>query len=305
MDSVIRIMLADESNAEGTKKAILNSRNLKTFIIPREEISEAVAKHQDLNNTGVYFLFGVEELEDGNEERIVYVGQTTESNTRLLSHRANKDYWDTAIAFTTNDNTLDVAHARYLEGYAYKQIQKAGRYRIKNGNKPEYKNPNEWLVAEANDYFYIMQKILTTLGYPVFEEIVRQSHDVFYFKSTHSHKGGVYAEGSYESSGGFVVYKDSTAVLETEHTGLSGKIENKKKRLIEDKTLRQEGRCYIFTRDVVFDNCKHALGVVIGYTNKAKEKWRHKKLESTMEEFEQRIACELKSREEEVIEKIK
>lgn len=304
MDSVIRIMLADESRAEGTKTAILNSRNLKSFIIPRGEISEAIAKHQDLNNTGVYFLFGIEELEDGNEEKVVYVGQTNESNTRLLSHRANKDYWDTAIAFTTNDNTLDVAHARYIEGFAYKQIEKSGRYRIKNANKPEYKNPNEWLVAEAKDYFYIIQKILTTLGYPVFEEIVRQSHDVFYIRSTHSHKGDVFAEGSYEPSGNFVVYKDSTAVLETEHSGLSGKIENKKKRLIEDEILKQDGRNYIFTRDAVFDNCRHALGVVIGYTNKPKEKWRHKKLGITMEEFEQQIANEVGKREEIVAEKI-
>ena len=65
-----------------------------------------------MNRTGVYVLW---QRDDAVDSPRVYIGQSDNVMTRLLSHDSEKDFWTDAAAFTIKDSTFNSAHARFIE----------------------------------------------------------------------------------------------------------------------------------------------------------------------------------------------
>lgn len=114
----INLFLMD-GRATGRIKCTLANWTGLSFKIPRSEINTCKDR-DDLKQSGVYFLFGIDEETNKN---LVYIGQAGVRKNgegilyRLLEHKRNpgKDYWTEAVVFTTSDNSFGATEISYLE----------------------------------------------------------------------------------------------------------------------------------------------------------------------------------------------
>ena len=101
------------------------------LVIPRALLAEAKGR-EELKRTGVYVLLGPPE-ESGLPR--VYIGEGDPVGPRLESHAAKKDFWTTAIAFTSKDGNLNKAHVQYLESHLISLAAAAKRSVLENGRR--------------------------------------------------------------------------------------------------------------------------------------------------------------------------
>src|SRR5689334_13850313 len=81
------------------------------LVIPRPLYSEGRSRH-DLERAGVYVLVGATEASPLPQ---LYVGEGDPVRPRLDQHAKSKDFWTTAVAFTSKDQSLNKAHVQHLE----------------------------------------------------------------------------------------------------------------------------------------------------------------------------------------------
>lgn len=92
----------------------------------------AFARNRDeYSRPGVYILQGAVE-----GKLRVYVGEADELRARLDQHAKQKDFWTTAVAFTSKDANLNKAHVRYLESRLIQLATRARRVELDNGTEP-------------------------------------------------------------------------------------------------------------------------------------------------------------------------
>ena len=95
----IQIYLPD-GNPRSQKIAEITSRTVSAVLIPRSKLEEA-AKRDELNNVGVYLLFGSEESKPQ-----VYIGEAENCLSRLKQHNKSKDFWTHAVAAIEDTHKL-------------------------------------------------------------------------------------------------------------------------------------------------------------------------------------------------------
>ena len=167
----ISIFFCDADLSKRVKASISGSYAL-TFKVPKSCVPLCNDK-PELNNSGIYFLIG----KDENGVDAFYVGQAdTRKNNKGIINRATEphptiSYWQTIIAVTTKDNSLDSAKISYLENKFYNLAKDAGRYSIKNGNEPSLGNPSEEMAAEMDEFISHVLMMVFAMGYKIFESI--------------------------------------------------------------------------------------------------------------------------------------
>lgn len=132
----------------------------------------------DLKQSGVYFLFGVD---DQLGDNVVYIGQAGARKNgegildRLAEHKRNsdKDYWTEAVVFTTSNNSFGPTEISYLENRFCGMAQGAKRYTVKNGNDPTHGNITEEKESELEEFVDFARLIMGVLGRKVFEPLVK------------------------------------------------------------------------------------------------------------------------------------
>jgi len=135
----INLFLMD-GDANGHRKCTLANWTGVAYKIPRTELDRC-KERDDLNQSGVYFLFG--KTEDTGDD-VVYIGQAGARKNgegilnRLQEHKRTpeKDYWTEAIVFTTSNNSFVPTEISYLENRFYGLATQAKCYVVKNGNGP-------------------------------------------------------------------------------------------------------------------------------------------------------------------------
>ena len=180
----INLFLMD-GNANGRIKCSISNWTGVVFKIPRSELNKCKTR-DDLHQSGVYLLFGNSEAKKG----IVYVGQARARKNgegvlyRLKEHDRNpeKDYWNEAVIFTTQNNSFGPTEISYLENKFCKLAQEAGRYDVRNANEPPCGNITEEKECEMEEYIEYAKLIIGALGYKVFiplneKEAVTEIHD--------------------------------------------------------------------------------------------------------------------------------
>ena len=83
----------------------------KRLVIPRSSFADARSR-RELKRAGIYILIGPPE-ESGLPR--IYIGEGDPVGPRLDQHASKKDFWISAIAFTSKDENLNKAHVQYLE----------------------------------------------------------------------------------------------------------------------------------------------------------------------------------------------
>ena len=170
----INIFLMD-GDASGRVKATIANWTGIAYKIPRTSI-DICKDRADLKQSGVYFLFGVEEH---TGKQVAYIGQAGARKNgegilnRLMEHKRNpeKDYWTEAVVFTTQNNSLGPTEISYLENRFCNIALSAERYVIKNGNDPTQGNISEEKLCEMEEFIDYAELTMGVLGHKVFEPL--------------------------------------------------------------------------------------------------------------------------------------
>ncbi|MCX6313624.1 MAG: GIY-YIG nuclease family protein [Sphingobacteriales bacterium] len=263
----IQIFLPD-GNPTSIKIADLTNRMVSAILIPRNKLAE-VGVRSEVRKYGVYFLFG------GDEEKakpISYIGETEDCFERIKTHNKNKEFWNYAVVISSKTNTFTKSHVKYLEYLCIKNANEIGRYDTDNQSTPAKPYITESMEADLLDNYETIKILLATLGFPIFEEIRKQStkkSEILYCK------GKLAAAEGDMLDDGFVVFKDSTANKEESPSATSWVIETRKK-LIESKILVENGPVFKFSEDYIFGSPSTAAAVVLARQANGWTEWKNK-----------------------------
>lgn len=246
--------------ADGRWVTELSNWTGKAYKIPRTLVSQC-SDRKDLNNTGVYFLFGIN---DETDQPQVYIGEAENIFTRLKQHLAEKDFWTECIAFISKDNNLNKAHIKYLEHHLYQSAKANRQYEVLNSTVPTESSISEMEQAEMEEFLDNMRLILGVLGHTVLEPAVR--------KSPHANEP-VYllqkAKGR-PTPNGFAILKGSV-IAPTTVPSLAHTTVYKRNQLINSGIVDTDWR---FTQDWVATSPSLAAAIVCGYSINGRTAWK-------------------------------
>lgn len=262
----IQIFLPD-GNPTSIKIADLTNRMIVAVLIPRNKLIDCGIR-PEVRKYGIYFLFGVNE---DKAKPICYIGETEDCFERIKTHNKGKDFWNYAVVISSKSNTFTKSHVKYLEYLCIKAANEIGRYDTDNLSTPAKPYITESMEADLLDNFETVKILLSTLGYPIFEEIRKsvKQKEILYCK-------GKDAKGEGEMiDDGFVVLKGSKATKEETKTAGSW-VTGMRKKLVDDKILAQEDGVLVFMEDFIFGSPSAAAGAILGRRANGWTEWKNK-----------------------------
>ncbi|PCJ83206.1 MAG: hypothetical protein COA54_15785 [Thiotrichaceae bacterium] len=271
----IKIFLA-KGSATSLRTAEISNWSGKAIACSRKELDE-LAKREEAIRPGVYFLIG-NDIETG--EPSAYVGEAEEVAKRLKQH-ISKEFWNQAVAFVSKDENLTKAHIKYLEGKLIEIGNKAGKGVIQNSQSSGARLP-ESDQAEMDIFLDRILKLLPVLGTSLFS--IPEVNKKLASNKLICKIKGLLAYGN-RTDNGFIVYKDSEAVLEDRASAVRNKV--RRQILIDKGVLVKQDNCFIFTRDHEFTSPSLAAAAIRGGTSNGLTAWKTKE-GKTLKELEGR-----------------
>ncbi len=254
-----------EGNPRGIKIADITSRNVTVLQFPRANIEAALGR-QEMQKPGVYFLVGQDEEADSP---IVYIGEAEDCANRLKQHNSTKDFWTHALVVNSKTESFTKAHVRYLEWFCCEKAKEINRFKLENSNSPKKPYIQEPAEADLLDCFDTLSVLVSTLGYPFFDEIVKVNNK----KLFHCDGKDASAKGAF-SEDGMVVFKGSLARKESVKTAQNW-IVNQRKRLVDQGILVEKDEVfYEFSSDHTFASPSAAAGIVLGRSANGWIEWK-------------------------------
>lgn len=268
----INLYLMD-GDVNGRIKCTLANWTGLAIKIPRTSL-DLCKDRDELKQTGVYFLFGRDDLTDKN---VVYIGQAGVRKNgegilnRLLEHNRNpkKDYWTEAIAITTSNDSLGPTEISYLEHRFCQLAIEANRYDVKNGNDPTPGNPSEEKQSELEDFIDYAKVIVGTLGHKVFAPLVASAGNESSSESQELYctRSGLHAVGV-STADGFVVKKGST--IASKLTKSCPEYTIKKREQYKEKIDDN----FVLLEDILFNTPSGAASFVCGASTNGNVEWK-------------------------------
>jgi hypothetical protein len=278
----IRLFLVDGSGLGLMVGEIVNWTG-KIVVVPRIALAEFL-RRDEAGKAGIYILAGTDP--DDPFKPIVYVGESEVVGKRLREHDDDekKDFFDRAIVFTSKDELLTKAHARYLERRLVTLVHAAGRSRAMNGNQPGGAALPEADVSDMEFFLKQIELILPVLGLDILRSIPKvvaavgtaaggatmagvPASPLFYFEDF-----GLKADAQ-EIEGEFIVKAGSTALANEKDSCRPGVLEQRKN-LLAEGALVQQGDTLTFTRDVNFKSPSGASDVLYGGSISGRKYWK-------------------------------
>ncbi|ROH90707.1 GIY-YIG nuclease family protein [Chryseobacterium cucumeris] len=236
--------------------------------VPRIKVRE-FSNRTEFRKPGVYLLIG----KGDNNEDAAYIGEAEVIADRLISHIANKEFWNEVLFFGSKDQYLNKAGIKYLENRLYELAIHAERYTI-NQNIPTRPELSEAEQAELEEFLSNVKILTASLGHKIFEsleETVEQNETnqlILFCKNG----AGANAKGS-PSTEGFVVYKDSL-MMETEQPSLNEGIILERNKMISDGILLLENGFYKLTKDYIFNSPSRAAAAILARSASGPIEWK-------------------------------
>jgi hypothetical protein len=254
-----------DANPKSIKICEITDSIVKALSIPRSKLVEAT-KREELKEPGIYFLIG-EKNQVGKLK--VYIGEAEILLTRIKQHNISKDFWNSVICFVSEKKNINKAHIKFLENYACNQAKKINKCEIENSTNPTQSSLTEQDKDFMLSFFDDLKLIISTLGFPIFEETRKDQSNIFICKGKDAFATGEYTED------GSTVFKDSKANLNESKTAGSWVI-NMRKHLIDKQILRQEGEVLIFVDDYTFSSPSASAAVVLARRANGWIEWKDK-----------------------------
>lgn len=255
------------------------------LITPRTQLKKALAR-KEAGYTGVYVLTG-----EQSGEAYAYIGEAEDIGARIKNHDTNKDWWTTAILITSAANTLNKAHAKYLESRLIEQAQIAARVRLANGNAPGLPGLSESAQANMENFLHNVLMVLPAVRVDVFISHARPAHKAIATAATprfelSSKKHGVKA-AAVQVEEAFEVEAGSTARQNWGGIGTEGSgYALLHAELRQSGVLQPQGDFCVFTKNYAFKSPSAAASVVLGRTSNGTLDWRVAGSEITYKQWE-------------------
>ncbi|VVS94053.1 GIY-YIG nuclease family protein [Desulfoluna spongiiphila] len=269
----IKLFLMDAA-PEGRMICELSNWTGKAYRIPRRKVGECRSR-EELASTAVYLLFGPPEMSAGQPR--VYIGETENAFDRLKQHVSEKEFWNEAVVFISKDENLNKAHVKFLEARFHEDAMVAARYAVENDKTPTRSSISEADQAEMGEFAEYARLLLNTMGFKVFEPIVKPLDsadalepidDTFYLTGA----GGAEGTGM-RTAEGFVVRKGSHARLEPVSSCQKGFLD-RREGFVASGILRESGTVYEFFEDVLFSSPSAAAAIVMGRNANGRTEWK-------------------------------
>lgn len=163
MAKTIHTILYDDV-LDGSKIITMDNCVCQLFDIRREFYSLISDAKEDLSKPALYILLN-------RENRRAYIGETDDFLQRIASHNAKKGFWDEALAFMANDNSLTTTEVRYLESLSYEIARVANSYDLSE-NTQVPKRPFVQKIQEykIKDFFKYVTLLTKFVGCDLFEK---------------------------------------------------------------------------------------------------------------------------------------
>lgn len=257
-------------NPQGVRVAEITTRIVRIVDVPRSQVS-AFCVMPEASQVGLYFLIGEDE---DNGAPLVYIGQSGSVGGRIAQHNQGKDFWTRAFVAVSLTNSMTNTHASYLEWLSIKLAAQSGRYALENGNAGGRPYTPAPLEADCHEIHDTVAVLLATLGYPVFEPVVKPSGPTntleMYFCSGSDSDGR-----GYFTDEGFVVLKGSSGRAEMVPSYAAGPGAKVRARYVSQGVIKLEGDRMIFQRDHLFPSPSRAAHVLMGRAANGWTEWRN------------------------------
>ena len=256
---------------QGIRIAEITTRILQVIEVPRSLLQDFMQMPES-KQVGIYFLFGEAEEDD---ELKVYIGQTGDLGSRLSIHNKKKDFWERALVVISQTNKLTQTHALFLEWYCLQACKDAGRYADENGNSGSKPHTPAPLEADCLEIFDTAKTLLATLGYPVFDPVVKpedtsNDEEIFYCKSSGADGRGLYTQE------GFVVLKGSVGNKESVPSIIGTTADQRRQKVIKSEIITALGDKIVFEKDYLFHSPSMAALALSGRHANGWKAWKNK-----------------------------
>jgi hypothetical protein len=277
----IQIFLPD-GNPRGIRLAEITSRTVQVIQIPRAHLEQASGR-DELCSVGIYFLVG--DVSEGLQPQ-VYVGEAEDCLARLKQHHKQKEFWTNVLVAVSRTHYFTKSHVKFLEWYCHQAILKSGRFTLENGSVPTKPYISESMEADLLDNFDTLKTLVSTLGYPLFDEINRPSPG-----NTLSCRGkDADAKGEY-SEDGLVVLAGSLANGQ-EVPSAGSWVKSLRAGLIEAGVLTRKDNTLCFTKDHIFSSPSAAAATVLARHANGWVEWKYPDGRTLDEVFRQNVGVD-------------
>ncbi len=286
----IKLFLLD-ADPDGRIICELSNWTGKAYRIPRGKVKDC-SNRDELKTTAVYLLFG--KADSSTSKAKVYIGEAENAYSRLVQHVSEKEFWNESVVFISKDENLNKAHIKYLESRLHEITQLADRYELINGNTPTRSSISESDKAEMEEYIEYIKMLVNTMGFKVFESIVKDNAGAAEANSCLFIKGarGANAQGR-RVSDGFVVLKNSEIAYETVPS-FPNSFKTLRSDLIESKVITHSDNKFLFMDDYLFSSPSSAAAIVMGRNANGLLEWK----DSSGKDLKTIEAAEIKNAEE-------
>jgi hypothetical protein len=267
----IKLFLMD-ADPEGRMICELSNWTGKAYRIPRGKVKDC-SDRDDLKSTTVYLLFG--KPETSTDKAKVYIGEAENAYARLVSHVAEKEFWNEAVVFISKDENLNKAHIKYLESRLFEIAKNTDRYNIQNSNTPTQSSISESDQAEMEEFIEYVKILINAMGFKVFEPLVREDIII------NNHDNNLYIKGARganaigkRTTDGFVVFKNSEVAIGTVESYRKKGLNKLRDELIENGVIIKKGDGLIFNQDFLFSSPSAAAMVIMGRSANGLIEWK-------------------------------
>jgi hypothetical protein len=267
--ATIKIFLVN-GDPKRLRTAELSNWTGKAVAGPRSEFESVVAREES-QNSGVYFLTGIDPETGKNA---VYIGEAESIRDRVKGH-LDKDFWNQIVFFTSKDENLTKAHIRYLEGRLIEQAKQAGRAAVKNSQGSGARLPE----SDREDMEIFLEKIhqlLPVLGVEVLVPTTTKASGLTEPELLSCEIKGLKATG-HLTPNGIVVLAGSQAVLTDRPSSQKYPWpSNMRQKLKEEGMLSVEANYLLFNKDVEFSSPSAAASVIHGGHANGLTAWKNR-----------------------------
>ena len=150
---IINMVLYDGTLGGVIRIGDTNWNACELFSVPREFVSDLL-KLGACNKYGVYLLL--------SQDR-VYVGQSSDLARRLSQHMVGKEWWESSVIITTNNDSLNRSDIDYLENVLIEKafsLKKLDKDNKKSGNPPKVHDYRKLFLDQyLDEALFLMQLI--------------------------------------------------------------------------------------------------------------------------------------------------
>lgn len=266
----IKLFLMD-ADPNGRIVCELSNWTGKAYRIPRGKVKDCSDRY-DLKGTSVYLLFG--KAESSTARPKVYIGEAENAYLRLVQHVSEKEFWNESVVFISKDENLNKAHIKYLESRLYEHAVSAGRYEILNGNTPTKSSISEADQAEMEEFVEYIKLLINTMGFKVFEPLLKESSSNSHDEELLYVKGARGANGKGKrNSDGFVVLKGSEIAGNTV-ASFPKSVNTLRDELIESEVIKLVNEKLVFQTDYLFSSPSASASIILGRSANGLIEWK-------------------------------